>query len=448
MSVAKVILEAKDCSVFLNQEGHTDAIQHFLSTQKQSNVFQFTTNTEIRLDESPIISFNYLDSKWYAGRYIGEAFFNYKKVEYHIIITPRFGNTQLYRMLEEVFNIRFSESNLKVVKQKDFQFIIKKIIAFLWLNMLSRANKHGLPRSNKKQTFTGSKIRGRLSVRGSIIPLLTEGKLVSNYWEKTLSEPITKILKQAYNILRHEYGIAHIKASYAATNAIEQLFSSNMSRGYLSKNEYKNIVYKDIYKSYKPLVDLSWDIIKKKNFGNDNELGTDGVSFFLDMAEIWELYLKSIIKRKLSSHGWVLRNDIIQTYSNMDFNRKMIPDIIFQKDNDVLIWDAKYKRMKFEYFDYDRVDFFQIHTYISYYEKHYNVVAGGLIYPLSKAYDSDRKSRNSSHSLYGQNRDSTIFFVDGIDLRDINLLAITNEESAFLDRIVKRINLNEKKLHG
>ena len=93
-------------------------------------------------------------------------------------------------MLEEVFNIRFSESNQSVNKQKDFQFIIKKIIAFLWLNMLSKANKHGLPRSNKKQTYIGSKIRGRLNVRASILPLHTESKLVSNYWEKTPNEPI------------------------------------------------------------------------------------------------------------------------------------------------------------------------------------------------------------------------------------------------------------------
>ena len=62
----------------------------------------------------------------------------------------------------------------------------------LCLNMLSKANKHGLPRSNKKQTFVGSKIRGRLNVRDTIIPLKTQSKLVSNYWEKTPNEPMPK----------------------------------------------------------------------------------------------------------------------------------------------------------------------------------------------------------------------------------------------------------------
>ena len=165
--------------------------------------------------------------------------------------------------------------------------------------MLSKANKHGLPRSNKKQTFVGSKIRGRLNVRDTIIPLKTQSKLVSNYWEKTPNEPIAKILKQAYSILKYEYGIAHIKASHAASNALEQLFSARVSNKYISQNEYKNIIYKNIYKSYKTVVDLSWDIIKRKNFGNNNSNDIDGTSFFLDMAENWELYLKNIIRKNL-----------------------------------------------------------------------------------------------------------------------------------------------------
>ena len=445
MSKQKVILEAKDCSVFFNQEGHADAIQYFLSTQSKSNIFLFSPNREVRLDESPLISFNYLDGKWYAGRYVGESFFTFKGVEYHIIITPRFGNAQLYRMLEEVFNIRFSDSNQKAEKQKDFQFIIKKIIAFLWLNMLSKANKHGLPRSNKKQIFVGSKIRGRLNVRDTIIPLKTQSKIVSNYWEKTPNEPIAKILKQAYSILKYEYGIAHIKASNAASNALEQLFSARVSNKYISQNEYKNIIYKNIYKSYKPVVDLSWDIIKRKNFGNNNSNDEDGTSFFLDMAEIWELYLKNIIRKKLAPEGWQLRDDVIQTYANKDFKRKLIPDIVFQKNKQLLVWDAKYKRMHFDYFDYDRSDYFQIHTYINYYTKNFEVIAGGLLYPLSKEFTPERAVKNYSSSLFGEGKDNLRYIVDGIDLRNTNLNMIKEKEEFFLKRVLQYASVNRVK---
>ena len=309
--------------------------------------------------------------------------------------------------------------------------------------MLSKANKHGIPKNNKKQTFKGSKIRGRLNGRGSIIPLYTERNLVSNYWEKTPNGAIVKILKQAYKILKHEYGIAHIKASHAASNALEQLFSSDVSASYISANEYKNIVYKNIYKSYKPVVDLSWDIIKRKNFGNKNDNKSDGMSFFLDMAEIWELYLKNIIRKKLAPAGWNLRNDIIQTYAQKDFRRKLIPDIVFQKNSSLLVWDAKYKRMHYEYFDYDRSDFFQIHTYMNYYSKNYNVIAGGLLYPLSKEYSEEKAIKNHASSLFGEEKDTTQFFVDGIHLKDMPLEAIKREEAKFLNRLHARIQHKE-----
>lgn len=439
MSKEVIILEAKDCSAFTNQEGHADAIQYFLSTQKNCNVFQFDSTSDLKLDESPIISFNYLDGKWYAGRYIGEAFFEYQNKQYQILIKPRFGNSQLYRMLEEVFNIRFSESSQSVNKQKDFQFIIKKIIAFLWLNMLSKANKHGLPRSNKKQTHIGTKIRGRLNVRASILPLHTENKVVGNYWEKTPNEPIVKVLSQAYSILKFEYGIAQVKASSAAKNAIDQLFSASVSKMNVTENEYKKIIYKNIYRSYKPVVDLSWDIIKRKNFGNNKESNAEGTSFFLDMAEIWELYLKNIIRKKLAPDGWVLRNDVIQTYENKDFRRKMIPDIVFEKNDTVLVWDAKYKKMQYDYFDYDRGDFFQIHTYINYYQKNYTVIAGGLLYPLTKKYSSEKELSNTSDSLFGEQKDEVQYFVDGIELTSDNLTEIIEEEANFLNRISNRI---------
>lgn len=436
-------LEAEDCSIVRNQDGHADAIQYFLSTQNKCNVFKFDSSKDVRLDESPIISFNYTDGKWYAGRYIGEAYFKFQKKEYQLLIKPRFGNTQLYRMLEEVFNIRFSESNQSVKKQKDFQFIIKKIIAFLWINMLSKANKHGLPKSNNKQTYVGSKIRGRLNVRATILPLHTESKLVSNYWEKTPNEPIVKVLTQAYNILKYEYDIAQIKVSSAAKNAINQLSSASVTKKYITDNEYKNIIYKNIYRSYKPVVDLSWDIIKRKNFGNDNDINSEGMSFFLDMAEIWELYLKSIIRKRFASDDWALRDEVIQTYVDKDFKRKLIPDIVLQKNDKILVFDAKYKRMDYVYYDYDRSDYFQIHTYINYYQKNFNVLAGGLLFPLSNKYTEEKEIKNSSSSLFGENKDLVQYFIDGIDLSEINLSNIALEEELFLNRIYKRVSNNE-----
>jgi 5-methylcytosine-specific restriction endonuclease McrBC regulatory subunit McrC len=187
-------------------------------------------------------------------------------------------------------------------------------------------------------------------------------------------------------------------------------------------------------------VDLSWDIIKKKMYGNSEDKNKEGLSFFIDVAEIWEMYLRAILKRRFLKDGWILRNDKIATYKNKDFSRTLIPDIVLENGNDLMVWDAKYKRMEFDYFDYDRADFFQIHTYITYFKQSRNVIVGGLLFPLSKEFDVHRQERNKSNSLYSEENNNIKFIVDGIDYSELIGEKIRKEEVNFLDRISAIIN--------
>ncbi|WP_286761330.1 5-methylcytosine restriction system specificity protein McrC [Salegentibacter sp. UBA1130] len=428
-----VLINAKDCFPFENQEGYGDVLKYFISNQKQLNIFHFSNYTN--RDDLEIAYFNTRDGKWYAGRLIGEAQFEYKDVNYKIVITPRFGNLQLFRMLEEIYNIKLANSKGTITKQNDYQYLIKQLIAFLWLNLLSKANKHGIPKQNEFKNYKGAIVRGRLDVRKSIIPLQVEEKIVSRYNEKVVDSTVAKILIKAYKILKADYKLSSIRVSLGAKNAIEQLQASNTRDTYLTELDYKNLRYNNIYLSFKPVVDLSWDIIKKKNFNSNNDSTSDSFSFFLDMAEVWEIYLQSILKRHFAKFGWHLKKDKIQTYTGKDFKRLIIPDIILEKGNEVMVWDAKYKRMEFDYFDYDRADFFQIHTYISYYHQNQKVIAGGLLYPLSKEFSRERQFKNRSETLFNQEATNTKYLVDGIDYTNLNEEKIKEEEANFLNRI-------------
>lgn len=434
MTEEPIVIEAKDCFPFENQEGNSEAIQYFISNQKQLNIFNISDK---QADEDlEIAYFNNRDAKWYAGRLVGEAEFNFKGVVYRIVIKPRFGNLQLFRMLEEVFNIKLSESKETITRKNDYQYLIKQLIAFLWLNLLSKANKHGLPKHNVVRRYKGAVVRGRLNVKRSIMPLFTEEKIVSNYNEKVVDSNVATILFKAYQILKNEYNLSSIKASLAAKNATEQIFNSNIRNAYISEQDYKNIRYKEIYRSFKPVVDLSWDIIKKKEFGSNKDNSSNTLSFFIDMAEVWEVYLRSILRKHFAKYGWKLRKDKIQTYRQKNFRRLMIPDIVLEKGEKIMVWDAKYKRMKYDYFDYDRADFFQIHTYIKYYNQNKNVVAGGLLYPLSKEFTKDMQERNKANSLFSLNQSTTKFLVDGIEYTELSEDKIRSEEKKFLERIV------------
>ena len=420
-----ILLEANDCCAFKKQaknehkdtiHEHSNAIQFFISNAANWNVFHFAT--EVNKTESVEIAyFNYQDAKWYAGRLVGEATFNYENKKYKIRINPRFGSLHLFRMLEEVFNVRFSNSTTLLSKQDESQYLIKRLISFLWLNLLAKANKHGLPRHNIKKEHRGCNIRGRLNVRQSIKPLYIEKKLVSNYREKYLDDTVTQILKQAHSILLSKYDLGTFSISPNARDAITQLSSTGFPDKHINENDFRRLVYKDIYLSFKPVVDLSWDIIKRKSIGSEqSKKMKDSTSFFIDVAEIWELYLKSLLKKHLSKYGWNLINENLKTYEQKDFQRTLIPDIVFQCDKKIIVLDAKYKRMLFDYRDYDRADFFQIHTYINYYNQNTDVVVGGLLYPLSIQFNEQRQEKNISNTLFSADSTPTKFLVDGIDL--------------------------------
>jgi len=139
------------------------------------------------------------------------------------------------------------------------------------------------------------------------------------------------------------------------------------------------------------------------------------------MAEIWEVFLRSILRKKFSEFGWTVMSPAIVVYENTFWKRKIIPDIVMEKGNDVVVFDAKWKKMDggnsdVEHSDLDRSDFFQIHSYISYYKAQgKNVVLAGLLYPLGKDFPVDTvKTQDNLWSVDSR----TKFIVDGIQFKD------------------------------
>ena len=288
-SLPVIEIPARDCSPFENQVGHSEAIQYFISNINSLNIFHIEEKD--KNEDLEVAYFNTRDALWYAGRLVGEAQFQYNGRPYKIIIRPRFGDIQFFKMIEEVFNIKLSQSKGSINNDDNYQYLIKQLIAFIWVNLLSKANKHGVPKHNIVKQYKGAIVRGRLDVRKSIIPLHVEEKIVSRYNEKAVDSDISNILIRAYKILKTEYKLSKIKMSSGAKNAIEQLLTSHNIDNSVTQSDYNRIKYNDIYKSFKPVVELSWDIIKKKNFNNNKQSDSDSMSFFMDMAELWDCLL-------------------------------------------------------------------------------------------------------------------------------------------------------------
>src|SRR5690606_11603949 len=101
----------------------------------------------------------------------------------------------------------------------------------------------------------------------------------------------------------------------------------------------------------------------------------------------------------------------LKVYHDQFFGRRMFPDIVMKhkQTQEVIVFDAKFKKMNGRKDDLDRSDFYQIHTYIQYYMP--NVIFGGLIYPLSEELSNEK---SVSKGLFHNNSTTPSFMVDGI----------------------------------
>lgn len=413
-------ISTNDCSPFLNlQSKDKEALESFVSAFKKESVFNFsgkTKNEEIDFTDEPFASYDYYykDGQkkfgWIAGRWVGQQSYNGEVIS----IQPRFGNASLFSMFEEIFSINILDS--KSEKSQDVNQLFQLLLPLLWAQMVGKSNKYGVPRTNIDVLHKGQGIKGRLLVRKSIRPFFQEKSVVSATREKQVDATICRIILQAYFILKKKFRYKNLlTVSDNAKDAIQSFETAGIPDKRVTASDYANIQYKAIYQSWKEPVDLSWKIIQNsQNFSTNPSESKNGYSLFFDMAEIWEMYLRCLLRRNFPDwHVYSVEESTIPTYEGLFFARKIIPDIIMERDNEIMIFDAKWKRMKFDQNDVDRADFFQIHTYIQYFKAQgKNVKVGGLLYPISIS--EQHRELSNRHSQHCLGDEGTNFIVDGI----------------------------------
>jgi 5-methylcytosine-specific restriction enzyme subunit McrC len=424
----------KDCS-YIDIEANLAVCINECFTSK--DVFRIS-NT-VSEDELPILNYDYAKKKWLTGRYIGKIYFKHLKQDYCFEVQPRFGNATVMHLLEEIFNVKLANSNSNNTLQNTaHNELIKKLISIIWVKQLSKANLHGLPKHKVKIQYKNSTIKGRINLRKSFLPIYNENLIVSERTEKEIDKTIVSILYKAYQILCKNYYLTQNMLSESVIEIINN--STVLNQNSVTPNQYKSIKYGSMYSNYKDIVDFSWNIIQRKqNNISEEQSKNSGDALFLDMAEIWENYLMSIFKKKYSKDGWKVYSSKYMIYNKQYFKRGLIPDIIIEKEDNVIVFDAKYKNMSSSKNDYDRSDFFQIHTYGSFMKSQNKKVLGlGLLYPLLENMDSEQLHNNFSKNLFGETNNETWFKVDGIKLSK-KIEELTIYKNDFLARIEEKL---------
>lgn len=452
--MAKVnIISAKDSSTFsINESCYVNAKnswQKFLfdfsnSFLSDHSVFHFSPNKKNIEDDVPFAQLlrNANDNnkwEWFAGRWVGKTTIQRKSNEesYTIKVEPRFGNLSLFVLLEEIFSINIL-NNLSDEDLSDTDSLLQRLIPFIWIQKLGNANKYGIPHNNVDVLHKDLGVKGRLLVRKSILPFFKQSVVISATREKQVDATICRIILHAYKLLNSSKGQnIRPKMSENAENALLNFENANIPQTHIALKQYENIRYKSIYESWRDVVDFSWQIIQNHDFSQKESDQNKGFGMFVDMAEIWEMFLRSKLRK--SFPDWDVSSPEIEVYSTTFFKRKIIPDIVMRHGNNVMVFDAKWKRMQFNGYDVDRTDFFQIHTYIQYYQQQgLNVIAGGLLYPISEI---EERRIGAQEQLFGSVIGTTTFIVDGICFGEE---PVENESNDQKSETKKNISKEEK----
>ena len=379
-----------------------------------------------------------------TGNYVGK--FVWKGLE--IDIKSRFPNTFLERMLNFANDIFLDDVSITGNQVKEDFDISKYIIYYMFVQNLEKAFLLGLPKAYKSIEHHEMKLKGKIDINKFIkydIPF--QGKISSVSREQKEIQEIIDVLYKAVKIIDKNNkaflkNIAHIKTH------LKQYKSNNyVSNETINKALKSKALQNPIFAPYKKVLEYARFIINGNNIEEKNDGKQETFGFIINVAELFEIYITKLLQKEFSD--WYVESPKIELYSTpqMFYQRKIIPDIVMKKASDVLVFDTKYKKMTMQgknkngAGDVDRNDFFQINTYMSYYQNQdFNVKIGGLLYPIEKSF---KENKDICHSQTWFGNLNTKFIVDGIDLSDLKedkenkFAQISKREQKFIEGIKK-----------
>lgn len=405
---------------------------------KQVKVFNFKRNRYFEQDEERLILRLYSREKIQqekeffiqTGLYAGVLFHKGCKIN----ITTKYGDTFLKRMLNFVNDIYVDNEQIKAKKDEtENQFLF--IIAHLFIQALEKAVVLGLPQQYEKHQERSHKVRGTINFNDYLkrdIPF--QGKLTTTFRERMYVQEIVDVLYLALRKLESVFGKEIHSRLLGLRQLLKQQYSGRFaSYATIQKAKTHQSIDNPMYHGFKKVLEYAEIILLNKDVMPDNEkqnLATTGYLF--DIAELYEIYLEKLLSRNFPN--WFVSGQVeIPIYHQQFYRRSMFPDLILKHkvSGKIIALDAKFKKMEMQSKDIDRADLHQIHSYSGYYQN--DLVASGLIYPLSKKIDFEY---SHTESLYGSSSNDVHFVIDGIFVfENQTMRELIESENEFIKRI-------------
>jgi len=406
-----------------------------------------------------------------VGNYIGKFKYNNTTIN----IKSRFSDTFLKRMLNFTNDIFLNDVDVsgEVKNDKDINYS-KFIIYYMFIQKLEKAFLLGLPKAYKTIQHHDMTLKGKIDINRFIkydIPF--KGKISSSSREQREIQEIVDVLYKAITIIdkesKNSSGISTKNIAHIKTHLKQHRSNKYVSNETISKAIKSKALQNPIFAPYKKVLEYAKFIINASNLEEKKDANEKTFGFLVNVAELFEIYLVKLLQYKMPD--WIVEHEPeLPVYQDNFYARGMKPDIVIKNkyNNQIMVFDAKYKKMTLQkgggdgkYGDLDRSDFFQINTYMSYYNNQpkTELIAGGLLYPIEAEFDcrfDDKidctkdytKTKAHSDNWFGDNK--TKFIVDGIDLSGIeNSLENSKEDDTNkkrMDNIVDAENAFIKRI--
>jgi len=415
----------------------------FLAAKKGSYLFSFFGNDDEKRNQKNggdelIVEINRREDKSYiqTGNYLGR--FRHGGVDFEI--GSRFGEAFLKRMLNFYNDVYLDDVDVFGERSSKLDFS-RFILYYLFVQSLEKAYLLGLPRTYQSVQHHEMRLKGRLDINRFIkhdIPFV--GKIASVSRELCEAQEIVDVLHKAVALIECDGNAMTKNISHIKPHLREKNSGGYVSKQTIAKAQSSKALLNPIFSPYKKVLRYAEYIIRLNGL-QESASASDETYFgyMVNVAELFEIYVTKLLQHEFPD--WVVSSPKIELYGKQFYARKIIPDIVMQRGNQVLVFDTKYKRMNYsgknQYGpgDVDRNDFFQINTYMSYYQQQgMTLVCGGLLYPLSGGHQVDQ-----CHSVHWLGNTAVAFIVDGIVVGG----DIGQNEQEFIRRVKNLVNMKE-----
>lgn len=331
------------------------------------------------------------DGTWWAGRYVGVL----RHDGCTLTIRPRFGMATLASWLGQAVDAMLVIAPGRL--RQDVPFIVQ-LLAIVWGRAFADAARHGLPALRHDRRHTGTLVRGRLDVQGTLGELVAGREaVVSVRREKSLINPAAVVLAAAYRVLRRHLGPG-TEASWVPERVAELLPSLLAAVGSNpappTDAELARVRYTPITIGFARAAHISQLILRHKGLFGEAEADGQSEGVLFDVAELWELFVLTALRRAATGlevlHGTTqaeVWDCLLRSDSDGSSLGEMRPDAVVRHHRQpVGVLDAKYKQLWPSAWNPNgpqREDLYQLAAYLSRYaESGWGILA----YPA----DSDR----------------------------------------------------------